>query len=272
MSVIKIKYERPKIILSRCLRGDKVRYNGEPLTNSLFVELQPHVDLLTVCPEVQMGMPVPRPPIQIHQSEKPILFQPSTGANFSDKMAKLCHQLNYSGIDGFLLKARSPSCGIIDTPHYLQPPSNKLKPGRSELGQGLFTYIMKEKYKNVVFCDEDRFAKPIFRDWFLTSCFFSALRRANIFDDWVLPDTIVIPNLSFRSSLLTLWPKKLYEFYDKLAIKLKFKSKNLPQFAKDPINQLRNIFSWRSAPSTKHFLKDFGPIIQPYPSQLSYKN
>ena len=94
MSVIKIKYERPKIILSRCLRGDKVRYNGEPLTNSLFVELQPHVDLVTVCPEVQMGMPVPRPPIQIHQSEKPILFQPSTGANFSVKMAKLCHQLN----------------------------------------------------------------------------------------------------------------------------------------------------------------------------------
>ena len=187
-------------------------------------------------------------------------------------MAKLCDQLNYSEIDGFLLKARSPSCGIIDTPHNLQPPSNKLKLGQSELGQGLFTYIMIEKYKNVVFCDEDRFAKPIFRDWFLTSCFSSALRRADICNDWVLLDNIVFPNLRFRSSLLNLWPRKLYKFYNKLATKLKFNSKNLPQFAKDPNTQLRNIYSWRSAPSTKHFLKEFGPILQPYPSQLSYKN
>ena len=37
-----------------------------------------------------MGMPVPRPPIQIHQSKNPILYQPSTGIDF------LIRWLNYA--------------------------------------------------------------------------------------------------------------------------------------------------------------------------------
>mgnify|MGYP002825973107 CR=1 FL=1 len=142
--------------------GD-VRYNGELLEDSVFVELKPYMDIITVCPEVQMGMPVPRPPIQIHQAEKPILFQPSTSTDLSYAMAKLCDELSYEEIDGFLLKARSPSCGVVDTPHYEAPPSQEQKPGKSEPGQGLFTYIVSEKYPKIVFCDEDRFTQAIYR-------------------------------------------------------------------------------------------------------------
>ena len=269
MNFLQITYNRPKIVLSRCLRGDKVRYNAELLENSLFLELEPYVDLITVCPEVQMGMPVPRPPIQIHQSENPILHQPSTGTNFSDAMTRLCNQLKYSEIDGFLLKARSPSCGVIDTPHYLEPPSNQLKPGPSNLGPGLFTYRMKQEHKNVVFCDEGRFKKPIYRDWFLTSCFTSALRRSDTSNNWKLIYDLLTPNLSFNSNLLNLWPQKLYKLYSNLAIESK--SKDLPQFAQDPLAQLRNIYYWRTATNTKTFFKDIGPILQPYPSRLSSK-
>ena len=271
MSLKKIKYGRPKLVLSRCLRGDRVRYNAELLKNSLFVELKPYIDLITVCPEVQMGMPVPRPPIQIHQAEKPILFQPSTETDFSDAMAKLCNQLNYTEIDGFLLKARSPSCGIIDTPHYVEAPSNELKSRISDPGQGLFTYIMKTKHKNVVFCDEDRFSMLIYRDWFLTSCFASVLRRSDISNEWKLLDELLIPNLSFETKLINLWPKKLYKFYLNLATRFKSKIAILPQFSGDPRRQLEYISTWRTNASTKTLFKDLGPLIQPYPHELSFR-
>ena len=266
MSFLSLKYQRPKIILSRCLRGDKVRYNAELLENSLFVELEPYVDLITVCPEVQMGMPVPRPPIQIHQSKNPILYQPSTGIDFSNSMAKLCTQLNYSDIDGFLLKARSPSCGVVDTPHYLKPPSDKLKPGPSDPGQGLFTYLMKQKHENVAFCDEDRFRKAIYRDWFLTSCFISALKRSATFKNLKPINELLTPNLSFKANLLKLWPQKLYRLYRNLTLKSNI-TYSL-QFAKDPIAQLKNIHNWRTAVSREDFCRDVLPLIQPYPRKL----
>ena len=271
MSSVSTKYTRPKVVLSRCLRGDNVRYNGELLEDSVFLELKPYMDIITVCPEVQMGMPVPRPPIQIHQAEKPILFQPSTSTDLSYAMAKLCDELSYEEIDGFLLKARSPSCGVIDTPHYEAPPSQEQKPGKSEPGQGLFTYIVSEKYPKIVFCDEDRFTQAIYRDWFLTSCFTSALMRSDLSADFKLLEDLTAMNFSFVADLLELWPKKLYEFYWGLAICFGANPDCLPEFSKDPSSQLEHIQIWRKMPSTKRLFRDLDPVLQPYPFELSSK-
>ncbi len=272
MSDVKQKYVRPRIVFSRCLRGDNVRYNAELLHDPIFFELKPYVETITVCPEVQMGMPVPRPPIQIHKGDELILFQPSTETDLSRAMADFCNQLNCKEIDGFLLKARSPSCGIIDTPHYAAKPSQEEKPGESEPGKGLFTSIISEKYPNVVFCDEDRFTHVIYRDWFLTSCFTAALLRTDLNTDFKLLKDLTTLNFSFKSDLIELWPKKLYEFYWGLAICFGATTNNLPEFSDDPERQLKHIQSWRGMPSSKKIFRKLELILQPYPAELLPKN
>ena len=57
---------KPKLAVSSCLLGKKVRYNGDaaefrPL-NRIWSE---HLELIGVCPEVGIGMGVPRPTIRL---------------------------------------------------------------------------------------------------------------------------------------------------------------------------------------------------------------
>ena len=56
-----------KILISACLAGDRVRYDGQkaPLGNALLTRWKEENRLVKVCPEVGGGMKVPRSPAQI---------------------------------------------------------------------------------------------------------------------------------------------------------------------------------------------------------------
>jgi uncharacterized protein YbbK (DUF523 family) len=43
-------FARPRVVLSRCLELDKVRYDGEKIAYGFVLELEPYVDLLPICP------------------------------------------------------------------------------------------------------------------------------------------------------------------------------------------------------------------------------
>lgn len=102
---------REKILVSACLLGQKVRYDGgDSMTDDLFL-LKDRYDLIPMCPEVQGGLPVPRPPAEI------LLGKVVTGAgqdvtkNFEEGariVLDLCLTL---GIKKAILKSKSPSCG-----------------------------------------------------------------------------------------------------------------------------------------------------------------
>ncbi|MCS7155707.1 MAG: DUF523 domain-containing protein, partial [Bacteroidetes bacterium] len=53
-------FPRPRVLVSRCLEFDAVRYNGERIPDRIIRELMPHVEFVPVCPEVEVGMGVPR--------------------------------------------------------------------------------------------------------------------------------------------------------------------------------------------------------------------
>jgi uncharacterized protein YbbK (DUF523 family) len=56
---------KPRVGISRCLIGDDVRYDGTNKRNAAVFELTPLVEWVPVCPEVEVGMGVPREPIQL---------------------------------------------------------------------------------------------------------------------------------------------------------------------------------------------------------------
>ncbi|NNL07096.1 MAG: DUF523 domain-containing protein, partial [Gammaproteobacteria bacterium] len=62
-------YEKPLIGVSRCLLGHAVRYDGESKPHSVVIDqLVKLFELVPVCPEVEAGLSVPRPPVQLSGS------------------------------------------------------------------------------------------------------------------------------------------------------------------------------------------------------------
>lgn len=108
---------RPILVVSRCLGFTACRWDGEMVRDDFVDSLSPHVRFITVCPEVEIGLGVPRDPIHIETDEEGRrLVQPASGRDVTESMLSFCASFLESlpQIEGFLLKSRSPSCGIGD--------------------------------------------------------------------------------------------------------------------------------------------------------------
>ena len=81
------KFARPCLVSSKCIEFEACRYNGLIIRSSLVNNLKNHADFLPVCPEVEIGMGIPRGPIHLEEgSGETILIQPSTGVEFTREM------------------------------------------------------------------------------------------------------------------------------------------------------------------------------------------
>ena len=60
-----------KILISACLLGQPVRYNGKSLAieHPLVQKWQKQGRLVAVCPEMEGGLPVPRPPAELFDGQ-----------------------------------------------------------------------------------------------------------------------------------------------------------------------------------------------------------
>jgi len=108
--------------VSACLLGEEVRYNGaHKLDDFVCGELAQAVELRAVCPEVDIGLGVPREPIQLARSNNGTrLVAAESGADLTAAMESYAEakvrELDAAGICGYVLKARSPSCGLGSVP------------------------------------------------------------------------------------------------------------------------------------------------------------
>lgn len=108
---------RIRLGVSRCLLGDAVRFDGGHKRDRYVTDvLGEYFDWVPVCPEVEIGLPVPRPPIRLVQIDGAIRVRGvRDGAlDVTDDLAGLYERVadRFSGISGFLLKRGSPSCGM----------------------------------------------------------------------------------------------------------------------------------------------------------------
>ncbi|MDO8842143.1 DUF523 domain-containing protein, partial [Methanocalculus sp.] len=62
---VKRIFQRPTLVVSRCIEFDHVRYNGDMITSDIVASLKPFVTFIPVCPEVEIGLGIPRDTIRI---------------------------------------------------------------------------------------------------------------------------------------------------------------------------------------------------------------
>ena len=170
-------FSKPLIFLSACLNSEPVRYNKEIIHDEFVEKLKKFVDIVTVCPEVSIGLGVPREPIKIYLSNDVYrIFQPATQIDFTEKMIEfsLSFLKNLPPVDGFILKGKSPSCGYSGTKIY----RNKNAKDILKRGMGLFAQIVKEKFSDKPIEDELRLKNQQIRQHFLTRIFsFAEIRN-----------------------------------------------------------------------------------------------
>jgi uncharacterized protein YbbK (DUF523 family) len=138
-----------KIIISKCLGLEACRWNGEMKSTPWLRELTSIVELIPICPEVDIGLGIPRKPIKLCQSDAGIrVIQEETDIDLTEKLVSYSQEyLRYIGrVDGFILKSKSPSCGIESMlMHYGDELFNV---------SGVFSSIAKEFFPNIVFVNE----------------------------------------------------------------------------------------------------------------------
>ena len=170
---------RPIVVVSRCLGFDHCRYNGQTIPDAYVDRLKPHVQFITVCPEVAIGLGVPRDPIRIvRQDGERRLMQPATGRDITDTMQAYVETwLDELGpVDGFLLKGRSPSCGLSDVKVH-QGLENGPSVGR---GHGFFGRAVVDRFPEAAIESEGRLKNYRLREHYYIKLFALARLRGAI--------------------------------------------------------------------------------------------
>ncbi len=171
-------FAQPQVVVSKCLGFAACRYNGVSLPDPFVEQLRPYVTYLPVCPEVEIGLGVPRDPIRVVLVEDaPRLLQPSTGADMTEAMQTFAQQHfeTLHDIDGFVLKGRSPSCGIKDVKRYRGIERGAMSDNK---GRGFFGAAVLEHFPHLPVEEEGRLSNFTIREHFLTALFTLADFRA----------------------------------------------------------------------------------------------
>ena len=171
------QFPRPIIYISKCLGFDHCRYDGQTIESEFVDSLKPYVEFRPVCPEVEIGLGIPRKPIRIVEIDgQHRLYQPSTGRDCTAEMVAFVEGFlsGITEVDGFLLKNRSPSCGWQDV---------KIYPGldnvsRTLRGAGFYGGEVAKRFDGLPLEDEGRVRNFTLREHFLTGMFaFARLRQ-----------------------------------------------------------------------------------------------
>lgn len=167
---------RPIVVLSHCLADRACRYNGQALRDPIVARMASHVMFRPVCPEMEIGLGVPREPIRLIQKENVVaLVQPATGRDVTREMRIWTDEFlgSLEAVDGFLLKGRSPTCGPCGVRVY----SSRDQGAPIRTSVGIFAAAVRERFPLVAMEDEGRLMNYALRRHFFTRLFTSARFR-----------------------------------------------------------------------------------------------
>jgi uncharacterized protein YbgA (DUF1722 family)/uncharacterized protein YbbK (DUF523 family) len=164
----------PKIRLgvSACLMGERVRYDGGHKQDRFLIHtLGRYVEWVHVCPEVEVGMTIPRPSVQlVGEVASPRMVDPKNDHDHTDAMNAWSREKSASlaalGLHGYVLKKGSPSCGLYRVRVY---PEGGGAPQRE--GRGLFAAALVEHFPHLPVEEEGRLHDPRLRENFIERVF-----------------------------------------------------------------------------------------------------
>lgn len=170
-------FVKPRIVSSKCIEFEFCRFNAQIIRSDFVSQLKPFVEFLPVCPEVEIGLGIPRDPIRIvHDKTGKHLIQPSTGKDVTESMNNFSKTFLDSlfDIDGFVLKSQSPSCGLRDVKIF--PAEKNVAPIMRS--SGFFGERVLQRFPLLAVEDEMRLKNSIIREHFLRKIFTYASFRS----------------------------------------------------------------------------------------------
>lgn len=162
----------PRVGISACLLGKAVRFDGghkrDPFLTETFGRF---VEWVPVCPEVEVGLGVPRATLRLQSSAGEIrLVVPATGDDLTERMQRWARKrladLAQESLSGFVLKKDSPSCGLYRVKVYA--PAGGM-PARS--GTGVFAAALRAHFPHLPVEEEGRLHDPRLRENFIERVF-----------------------------------------------------------------------------------------------------
>lgn len=172
-----------RIGVSSCLLGNEVRYDGQHKRDDFLTEvLDPFAEWVPVCPELELGLGVPREPIRLVSrpaggDAPPRLVAERSGADHTEAMQAYAErrvaELAKADLDGYVLKKGSPSCGMERVRVY----PVKRGPARRD-GVGAFARVLLEALPLLPVEEEGRLHDPALRESFVERVFAYARWKA----------------------------------------------------------------------------------------------
>ena len=175
-----------KVGLSACLAGDEVRFNGGHAHQRYLTKtLGQFFDYVTTCPEIEAGMTVPRPAVRLVAAGSKIrVVDPKNGVDWTaameDHAIKRAGMVDAEGLSGFILKSKSPSCGVARVKVY---DHNDVPSPR---GRGVFAEELLRRYPRLPIEEEGRLNDPPLRENFIERVFAYHRLQQVFAGDWTV--------------------------------------------------------------------------------------
>ncbi|QVJ01821.1 DUF1722 domain-containing protein [Nocardiopsis eucommiae] len=177
---------RPVVGVSSCLIGAPVRYNGgHSRFRFLTDELDRHVDWLPICPEAEIGLGVPRPTLRLQErADSPgenRVISSKDGADHTEDLARVAdrHLRELRRLDGYVLKNKSPSCGL-----YALPVFDDHGDRQRGTGRGAFAARLTALLPHLPVEEQGRLSDPVLREHFVERVFAHARLRTLLEGAW----------------------------------------------------------------------------------------
>ncbi|MEZ5528863.1 MAG: DUF523 and DUF1722 domain-containing protein [Porticoccaceae bacterium] len=162
--------EKIPVGISACLLGEEVRHNGGHKRDAYITgTLSAYFSFHSFCPEVGIGMGVPRPAIRLVTTDGRIRARGSRDGEFdvTEALEDYSRQQfsNLEHLSGMILKRASPSCGMERVKVY----NDKNMPHPE--GSGIFARELMAGFPLLPVEEEGRLGDPALRENFLQRVF-----------------------------------------------------------------------------------------------------
>ena len=183
--------ERPiRIGISSCLLGQKVRFDGGHKRDAFLVDtFGVFVEWVPVCPEVELGLGIPREALRlVRKGDEIRMANTRSGRDISTEMRQWARSrvdaLAGEDLSGYVLKKDSPSCGMERVKIYAEA-------GMAEKnGRGYFAEALMGRFPRLPVEEEGRLSDPRLRDNFVERVFAYVRLRALFAARWTVGDLV----------------------------------------------------------------------------------
>jgi len=167
--------QKVKVGISQCLLGVKVRYDGGHKQNRFCQnELSRTFEFVPLCPEVGIGLPIPRKTIRlVGDIDSPrAVYSDDASVDFTQPLQEFAdqNQSQLAAMSGYIFCKASPSCGVERVKVYAENGHSQSK------GMGIFAARVKKLFPLLPIEEDGRLNDPLLRDSFI--------KRVYVYHDW----------------------------------------------------------------------------------------